>query len=151
VFANHGLTIASFLMNNFRTPGGFLCLNPPPLRASVKESHFGKISFVLVRVLSSLTWIFSCNRVEVWKFGPDMSHTLRYDRQHKDAAAIDPGQMGLAGRAMRRTLQINLRSILDQSEPRDVSDSLNEAPVRVSQAIRVLAVVAPPVCASVCF
>jgi hypothetical protein len=58
VFVNHGLTIASFLVKKFRTDSGFLFLNVPSLRALVEAAHFGKISFAMTRVPSSLIRIF---------------------------------------------------------------------------------------------
>jgi hypothetical protein len=59
---NHELTITFFLVNNFRACGGFLFLSSPSLHASVQLTHFGKISFVMARVLWSLIWIFSWRR-----------------------------------------------------------------------------------------
>jgi hypothetical protein len=120
VFVNHEITIASFLVNKFRTYSDFLFVNTPSLWALVKVTHFGKMSFVMVRVLSSLMRIFSCRRAEVWKFEPGIPRALRSDPQHKDAVAVDPGQMGLAGHAMRHTLQINLRSLLDHPDRCDL-------------------------------
>jgi GAF domain-containing protein len=131
VFVNHELTIASFLVNKFRTYGGFLFLNASSLHASVEATHFGKTSFVMARVLSSLMRIFSCRRAEVWKFDPGNICAFRYDPQHKEAVAVDPDQMGVAGHAMRHLLQINIRSVLDHPDRCDLVDGLNEEPVLV--------------------
>jgi hypothetical protein len=46
---------------------------------------------VMARVLSSLMRIFSCLRVDVWKFEPDMSRAFCHDAQPKDAANPDQG------------------------------------------------------------
>jgi hypothetical protein len=44
--------------------------------------------------------------------------------------------MALAGHAMRQTLEMNLRPVLDQPDHRDVIDGLNEEPVLVIHSER---------------
>jgi hypothetical protein len=131
VFANYELAIASFLVNRFRTHSSVLFLNALSFRALVEAMHFGKMWFVMAHVLSSLMRIFSCRRAEVWKFEPNIFRALHCGSHHSDATALDPGQTRLAGHAMRHTLQIHLRSVLDQSDHWDVVDGLNEEQVLV--------------------
>jgi hypothetical protein len=131
MFVNDEFAIASFSMNKCHMYGDFLSLNMPSLRASVQAVHVRKTPFVLACVLSSLLQVFSCHHAEAWKFKTDISRTLRYNPQHKDADAVDPGQIGLASHAMRLTLQINLRSVLDRPDHCDVVDGFNEEAVFV--------------------
>jgi hypothetical protein len=58
-------------------------------------------------------WIFRCRLAEVRKVESDISRTLRYDPQYKDAVGVDSCQMRLPGHAMRHILHINLRSVLN--------------------------------------
>jgi hypothetical protein len=123
--------IASFLLNKFHAYGGFLFLNVPSLPASLDATHFGKGSFVKALILSSLTQNFNCRRAEVWKSEIDISRAWHSDQQYEDAIAVDPGERGLASRAIRHILHVNLRSALDQPDRCDVVDDLNKELVLV--------------------
>jgi hypothetical protein len=48
---NHEVRMASFPVNKFHTYGGFLFLNAPSIRASIEATHFGEMSFVIIRSL----------------------------------------------------------------------------------------------------